>query len=259
MELTQRELADKYLFQNYYPDMTGSDLSKQLGIPTRSARRYLRNYREGLGKENSLPSFVQPMFFNGVIFDIETTNFGTEGYGGYLVCCSFLEFDSDTVETIEIRYEDQRNDERILKEIAKKLAQYTIHVGHNVAAYDYNWLNTKLSYYRLPNLDTAFYFDTYQVAKSLGIKTIKSLGNLIDYYKLEGTKTTIYKTSWSQVMSANEAEFDDALDEIVEHCEFDVRANRELLHRVILPDCISMRTNPLKVTKRHGNYWRYQT
>jgi uncharacterized protein YprB with RNaseH-like and TPR domain len=258
MEITQKQVAERYLTQNYFHNMTGSDLSKQLNIPQRSARRYLRTYRESLDKNYPLASHVQPMYFNGVVFDIETTNFGTEGYGGYCVCCSFLELDSDDVETIEIRFEDQRNDARILKEIAKKLAQYTLHVGHNIAAYDYNWLNTKLSYYRLPNLDTAFYLDTYQVAKSLGIKTTKSLGNLIDYYQLEGTKTTIYKTSWSQVMSPTEAEFDDALDEISEHCELDVRANRELLHRVILPDCISMRTNPLKVTKRQGNYWKYQ-
>lgn len=260
--LTQREEADKFLASNFYPTMTGAQLAQQMGIPKRSARRYLRNYRESLGK--ALPSVprlnVLPQRFNGVVFDIETTDFGTEGYAGFLVCCSFLELDSDTVETIEIRFEDGRSDERILKLVAKKLSNYTIHIGHNIAGYDYNWLNTRLSYYRLPNLDTAMYFDTYQVAKSLAIKTSKSLGNLIDYYGLEGVKTTIYRTSWNQVRSAIEAEFDDALDEIVEHCEHDVLANRELLYKVILPDCMTNgRLNPLKITRRQGNYWKYQT
>lgn len=258
--MTQKEEAEKYLTQNYYKDMTGADLARQLNISFRSARRYVRQYRDSLEKVRpSAPMLnVQPRSFNGVLFDIETTDFGTEGYSGYLICCSFLDLATDEVETIEIRFSDNRSDERILKDIAKKLSGYAIHVGHNIAAYDYNWLNSRLSTYGLPNLDTAFYFDTYQAAKSLAIKTGKSLGNLIDYYKLKGTKTTIYKTSWSQIMSPIETEFDDALDQIVEHCEYDVLANKELLYRVILPESLTIgRLNPLKVTKRQGNYWRY--
>lgn len=258
MPITQREIAEQYLNQHYYPNMTGSELASALDIPKRSARRYLRQYREHLAHTVTVPLSVTPQVLEGVVFDIETTDFGAEGYAGYLVCCSFVSLPSGKVETLEIRYTDYRNDQRLLMEVAKKLAQYPIHVGHNIAAFDYNWLNTRLRYHHLETLDTALYFDTYQIAKSLGLKTSKSLGNLIDYFGLEGIKTTIYRTSWSQVMSSDEAEFDDAIDEIVEHCEYDVLANRELFHHVVLPYCLANSTNPLKVSKLKGNYWRHQ-
>lgn len=253
------EHIEGYLAEHFYPEMSGKDLAEKISIPGRSARRYLRYYREKLNKLSSPVSLnVQPMFLNGCVFDIETTDFGTEGYAGYLICCSFADLHSDKVETLEIRYDDYRNDRRLIVEVARKLSQYALHVGHNIAAYDYNWLNTRLRYHRLPTLDSAFYFDTYQVPKAMGLKTTKSLGNLIDYFGLEGVKTTIYRTSWSMVNSSVETEFDDALDEISEHCQFDVLANKELFHQVILPYCMTRGgTNPLKMSKERGNYWRY--
>jgi len=256
----QKDQATAYLESNYYPTMTGKELSQELGIPDRSARRYLSAYRKQADYlKPKLSLNVQPQVMNGVVFDIETTDFGTEGYAGYLICCSFLPVGSDEVETLEIRYSDQRDDKRLVQEVARKLSQYTFHIGHYISGYDYNWLNSRLRYHRLPTLDTAFYFDTYQVFRAMAQKTRKSLGNLIDYFGLEGVKTTIYKTSWSKVMSPEEYEFDDALEEIVTHCELDVLANRELFHQIALPYSLtSGRTNPIKVSKERGNYWKYQ-
>jgi len=128
--LSQRENAEKYLRENYYPDMTGAQLAQQINIPSRSARRYLRNYREGLVKTYpSIPRLnVQPQFFRSVVFDIETTDFGTEGYAGHLVCCSFVELESGETETLEIRFDEGRNDFRLIQDVAKKLAHYTQYV-----------------------------------------------------------------------------------------------------------------------------------
>lgn len=252
-----QEKVNNYLTDHFHPKITGREVSEALGISGRSARRYVRLYKSQQHQVEILS--VPPLTLNGVVFDIETTDFGTEGYAGYLICCSFVELTSGKVETLEIQYDDYRNDRRLLQEVAKKLSQYPIHVGHNIAAYDYNWLNTRLRYYRLPTLDTSLYVDTYQLAKSMGLKTSKSLGNLIDYFGLDGVKTTIYRTSWSMVMSPDEEEFDDAIDEIVEHCEYDVLANKELFHQIIFPYCMSGgRTNPIKVSKERGNFWRYQ-
>lgn len=260
MPQTQKEQATGYLDNNYYPKMTGRELAVNLNIPGRSARRYLREYRKRMEHlQPKLSLNVQPQFMNAVVFDIETTDFGTEGYSGYMVCCSFLPLHDDKVETLEIRFDDQRDDKRLVQEVARKLSQYTFHIGHNIAAFDYNWINSRLRYHRLPTLDTAFYFDTYQVFRSLAQKTRKNLGNLIDYFGLEGVKTTVYKTSWSKVLSPEESEFDDALDEIVEHCEYDVLANRELFHQIALPYCMTRgRVSPFKMSQEHGNYWKYQ-
>jgi hypothetical protein len=234
--------------------MTGAALAKALARPSRSARRWLANYRYEIAPPVERITAPAEMM-DAVVFDIETTDFGTEGYAGWMVCCSFLPLMTGKVETLEIKFDDRGSDRELLTAVATKLAQYSFHIGHNIAAFDYNWLNSRMMFHGLQTLDAAYYFDTFQVAKSLAIKTRKGLGNLIDYFGLDGTKTTIYRTSWSRVMSPHKVEFELGLAEIVEHCELDVEANRRLfdiLHRYSM---LNGRTSAWKLSKHRGNYW----
>lgn len=236
------------------PNITGADLAREMGLAPRTARRYVANYKSQKKNRNIQKNYPDELN-ETVVFDIETTDFGTDGYLGRLVCCSFLPLGSNEVETLAIRFEDGGNDKELLIEVAKKLAQYRFHIGHNIATFDYGWLNARLMYHGLEPLDGAVYFDTFQVAKSLAIKTSKSLGNLIDYFGLEGIKTTIYRTSWSKVLSPDRDEFEDGLADIVYHCEHDVKANRNLYYPMHWYGIKNGRTNPWKITKFRNSHW----
>lgn len=248
---------EEYLVRNYDPDMSGADLAREMDIPSRSARRYMQHYRDNhVVVPPAIRPKVTPQTMDAVVFDIETTDFGTEGYAGRLVCCSFLPLNTGEVETLHIDFDDGGNDINLLTAVASKLSQYSFHIGHNIAAFDYNWLNSKLMFHSLPGLNSAYYFDTYQVARSLAIKTSKGLGNLIDYFGLEGVKTTIYRTSWSMISSPYEDDFNRALHEIREHCELDVAANRRLFDVLHHYSLSNGRAAAWKLTKVRGNYWK---
>lgn len=245
-----------YLESNYIPSMTGKELAEQLDLAGRSARRYLENYRKQLGKFAAPERHKAPYeSLDAVVFDIETSDFGTEGYAGRLLCCSFLNLRTSKVHTVEAKFKEH-NDRRLLREVAAELARYNYHIGHNIATYDYNWLNSRLMFHGLPTLDSAYYFDTYQVARSLALKTRKGLGNLIDYFGLEGIKTTIYRTSWSGALSPYQGEFEAAMKDIVFHCEQDVVGNRAVFNPLHHYALNNGRVNPWKLSKMRGNYWK---
>ena len=188
------------------------------------------------------------VMMRAAVYDIETTDFGTEGYAGHLVTCCILPLESEDVITLSITFDEHENDLRLLREVAAALNSYDILIGHNIQAFDANWLNSRLMYHRLAVLNTSLVFDTYQVAKSLAIRTRKGLGNLLDYFGLEGVKTTIYRTSWNNIRSPYRGEFEHTLAEIEYHCQQDVIGNRNLFD-VLYPYALSMRANPFKLSK----------
>lgn len=188
------------------------------------------------------------VLMRGAVFDLETTDFGTEGYSGYLICCCVLPLDRDEVETHIIRYDEHGDDRRLVREVAGVLNGYEILIGHNIQAFDLNFLASRCMFHGLPLVSTALIFDTYQISKTLALKTRKSLGNLLDYFGLEGEKTSIYRTSWNNIRSPYLGEFNEAARDIAYHCEQDVIGNRNLFD-TLYPYAMSLRTNPFKVSK----------
>lgn len=221
------------------PDITGAELSRRLAIPGRSARRYVSNFNE---HKSSVP------LLKAAVYDIEVSSFGTEGYAGILIMCCILPLDAREPRVIKLKYQDAPNDRIVLEETREALAEYDILIGHNSAAFDENWLNSKLMFYGLPLLRTHLRFDTYQVAKALAIRTSKSLGNLLDFFSLPGEKTIIYRTSWSEVYSRTEQEFSRAISEIEYHCAQDVLGTRELFGK-LYHYALMTGKNPFKLSK----------
>lgn len=275
------ELARTWL---RYDDDEKALIAAKLGVTTEYAARMLRMWRQVDAKQQAeanrmvasltgeqqeprpavlelTPPVIkqtQPInphaLLKAAVFDIECTDFGTEGYSGLLICTSILPLDgSDNVQTVALRYDDHNDDRRVLKETIAVLAQYDILIGHNVAAFDFNWLHSRWLFHDSRGSDVGdwprwLYGDTFQMAKALAIKTRKGLGNLIDYFDIEGVKTTIYRTSWNKIRSYDQAEFTQGLHDIVYHCEQDVIANRNLWD-ILYRDSLGMRNNPLKVSK----------
>lgn len=185
---------------------------------TRSGKRPLNGH--GIGKM--------------AIFDIETTDLAAVGRQGFLVCCGILPTDADEPYTLSLKFgENSGDDKRLLEDVLGELGKYDFLIGHNVAAFDLNWLNTRRAIHELPPMRPWYVFDTYMIAKSLALRVDrKSLAFLCDLFGVEIVKTSIYPAAWNDVRSPLEREFRGALDDIVYHCQEDVKATRLLFERL---------------------------
>lgn len=191
---------------------------------------------------------------SAAVFDLECTDFGTEGYAGYLICGCILPLGAERPETVAIQFEEHGDDRRLVKELLAALGRYDIIIGHNVTAFDFNWLRSRWLHHAARGGDVGDWprrwvvMDTYQAARSTAVKTRKSLGNLGDFFGLEGEKTTIYRTSWNNVRSPYRQEFDATMHNVLYHCEQDVILNRNLFN-IMWANALSMGISPLRFTK----------
>jgi hypothetical protein len=180
------------------------------------------------------------VYLRAAVVDIETTDFGTEGFSGYLICVCILPLDAEKPITLHINFEESGDDRKLLTTVVKALSRFDILIGHNWRAFDANWLESRLMFHRMSSLHAHMTYDTYQAARALALKTGKSLGNLIDYFSLEGEKTSIRRTSWNDIRSPNRDEFDRTLKNIIYHCEQDVISNRNLFD-ILYPRTMMLR------------------
>lgn len=170
---------------------------------------------------------------DAAIFDIETMDFSAGGVVDHLICVSILPLDQPEPATYRLNFADNGNDVRLLKEIIDALNTFDILIGHNIAAFDLNWLTSRALYHGL-SIDKRFlYYDTYQAARRMAIKADrKSLAFLADFLRVPFTKTAVHPVSWSHVASRDKDEFEEAMNDIIYHCEQDVLANREIFNAI---------------------------
>jgi hypothetical protein len=163
------------------------------------------------------------------VFDIEVTDFGSAGYKGFLICCCILPLDSDEVQTYQIEFGEE-DDKRVLAETIQALSKYDILIGHFINGFDLPWLASRIAWHNLPTFRRWFYIDTFTWAKRLRLRSRKKLSTLIDYFGITGIKTGIEVSSWNDVRSPFPDTFHESRDDIIYHCEHDVKANREVFY-----------------------------
>jgi len=202
---------------------------------------YMRDLNLDEEVHTAYPTIKAPRIQNKTaIMDIEVMSpaFGRMSkYSIYLLCVSFLDFETGEVKTLEITHEDGRDDKRLLNAVFQEMRKYTFIIGHNVKGYDLNWLMTRAIFYGWDIPDRAFYYCTYQGAKRIPLLHRKGLGNLIDFFRIKtAEKTQIMPIEWDRANSPHKADFDEAMQQIVYHCEQDVIANREVYDLVMKYD-----------------------
>jgi len=183
-------------------------------------------------EETAYPPILVPAVNNrSAILDLEvlSPSFNRMGrYSHFLLCASFYPFDGEPY-TLSLQWDDQRDDRRLLHQVLNEVAQYEFIVGHNVKGYDINWLMTRCMFYGWQIPRRLFYYCTYAAAKRIPIATRKSLGHLMDFFRItEAEKTQILPVQWDRIRSPYKADFDNAMRDIVYHCENDVIGNRRL-------------------------------
>lgn len=167
------------------------------------------------------------VYLRSAVFDLETTDFNTASYKGFLICCCILPLDSDEVQTYQIEFGDP-DDRRVLAEAIQALSAFDILIGHNISGFDLPWLASRVAYHNFPPFRRWYSIDTYQWSKRAKLRTRKKLSTLIDYFGVTGIKTAVEESSWNEIRSPFPSEFNAARDDIVYHCELDCFANRDV-------------------------------
>lgn len=169
---------------------------------------------------------VEPGLFNAVVWDIETTDFKADI--GSLMVSSFVDLRTGLLKTRTIHDFDGglHNQERaVALWTAEQLTDADVIIGHNVKAFDRNFLNGVMARHRLGLTPQRTYVDTMLIARyGLKGKMGVSMENLADVLGLPIPKDKPSKNDWRAYIGGDPA----AVERITQRCELDVIVNVHL-------------------------------
>jgi uncharacterized protein YprB with RNaseH-like and TPR domain len=164
-------------------------------------------------------------------WDIEATNLDA-GFGR-LLCCSFIDLDSDEVETFRVdtkpwKGKGKIDDSKLAEAIRARLHASDIVVGWYSSQYDKRFVNARLAKHGLPPLrltkeNGTVHIDAMYASSPMKIGS-RRLDNISRFFDSPNRKTALDPDTWAAAAAGDRA----ALDEIVVHCEADVRVLKDL-------------------------------
>lgn len=159
-------------------------------------------------------------------WDLETTDL--KGLMGRLLCCSFAPIDGHAVgEVYTFRADERRfktrskiDDSKLALAIRDELERYDLIIGWNSKLFDAPFLNARLTYAGQRPLRTHFHLDLMYYARGGAMRIGSSkLVNVQKFLRLGEEKTEISWERWQEAALGDRA----AMDEVVVHCEQDVK------------------------------------
>lgn len=168
-----------------------------------------------------------------VVFDIETTDL--KGLMGRMLCVSFL--DGQTGEVTTFRADEQPwkgrtkiDDKKLAVACRNHLEKYKLIVGHNSKLFDVPFVNARLAKHGERPIHVEWHMDTrwYLNSASMRIGSAK-LDNAQKFFDLGEAKTPISWEQWQLAATLDKS----AMDEVVVHCEQDVKVLAELVPHVL--------------------------
>lgn len=184
------------------------------------------------------------------VVDIETTDLSGVG-GGILLCVCVRPLATKRTRVFRIdsyKYEPskefgtfERQEKDLLHDVREELKKYDLIIGHNIDGFDLNFLKTRA--YRC-GMDWALYpftYDTMKAFRRTGYRTVLNkigkpsagMDMVSDFLGLEQLKTKIYPVEWWQAVWGSDAQRVEAMNNIVDHCQRDVRTN-DLMYEILL-------------------------
>lgn len=177
-----------------------------------------------------------------VVFDIETTDLGAVG-AGMITCVCLRPMQTKRTRTYHIgMYEFDPSDEfgfferqerALLEDVFKELSTYHIWIGHNIDKFDIPYLRSRA--FRLGvNFDLSpFTYDTLKAFRRTGYLTRPNgfgkpsggLAFVADFGGIVQEKTAIYPAEWWMQIWGNKKARIEAIQNVVDHCQRDVRMN----------------------------------
>lgn len=168
-----------------------------------------------------------------VVFDIETTDL--KGLMGRILCCSFLDGITGEVKTFRSdekpwRGRSKIDDSKLAVAIREELEKYTLIVGHNSKLFDVPFVNARLAKAGERPIRVQWHLDTrwYLNSASMRVGSAK-LENAQKFFELGEAKTPISWEQWQLAATLDKQ----AMDEVVVHCEQDVKVLAELVPHIL--------------------------
>jgi uncharacterized protein YprB with RNaseH-like and TPR domain len=176
------------------------------------------------------------------VFDIETTSLGAVG-SGIILCVCIRPMQTKRTRTYHIgMYEFEpddtagfleREEKALLEDVKKEFSNYHILIGHNVEKFDWPYLKSRafrrgMEWSLYPGLyDTlkAFRRTKYLTVMNGFGKPSGGLDMVADFGGINQEKTKIYPVQWWEGVWGSKQMRAEALQDISEHCQADVRMN----------------------------------
>jgi uncharacterized protein YprB with RNaseH-like and TPR domain len=172
-------------------------------------------------------------FVSSVILDIESTALYADL--GVVLCMSYESSEDPgkvhTLRTDRLNPTDWKkgirgNDREMVKQANEVIRSHDIVIAHNGRFFDVPFLRTRAMVHRLSPLHSMVIVDPVLVARRHLRFERNSLSRLLDTLGLKDKKTPLDLSVWTDVILNGSKE---GMDNIVEHCEADVKALSGLL------------------------------
>jgi len=170
-----------------------------------------------------------------VAFDLECTSLS--GMIGRILCCSFQPI-SGPDESLPVytfrgdqkpyRATDIVDDSKLAIAIRDELEKYDLIIGHNSKLFDRKFLNARLIKAGERSLKPIWHIDTMWVVRT-HFRMSSKLDNVQKMLGLSDEKTVIDWDVWARGATFNKG----AMDEIVHHCEQDVKVLESAYWRLL--------------------------
>ena len=167
-----------------------------------------------------------------VFWDLETTDL--KALMGRILCSSFVTLDGEAytfrLDEKPWKGRSKIDDSRLVVAVRDELEKYDLIVVHNGRLFDIPMLNARLAKANERPLRTHFVLDTrwYLNSASMRIGSAK-LENAQKFFGLGEEKTPITWENWQLAATHDKA----AMDEVVYHCEQDVKVLKQLYPHVL--------------------------
>ena len=163
-----------------------------------------------------------------VCWDIEAG--GLKANVDQVYCAGFKPYGEDAY--VIARHEDDTSDEWLCKKIAKELDKYDIIVTYYGLDFDKPFMNSRLLKHGLPILPRQLHLDCYRLAKKIFKRTLvsKRLISVCELLSISG-KGRVEFDKWEVFKYGTSRQKKKSLDEIAEHCLWDVITLDEVLNR----------------------------
>lgn len=170
-------------------------------------------------------------------WDLECTDLS--GMIGHVLCCSFIEINTcgnceDRVWTLRLDEKPYRNkkdptdDSKLVEAIRDTLEQYDIIYGWNSKLYDEKFLKARLAKHGLRALRARWSLDGMWIVRT-HLRTSSKLDNVQKFLNLPEQKTPISWDDWARASAGQK----DGMNQVVTHCEADVRVLRDTYWRIL--------------------------
>lgn len=174
-------------------------------------------------------------------FDIETTDLAAVGAG--MLVCACVQPEGEEIRSFRIdgyKFKAdtkfgflEREEAALLVDVVSELKKYPLLVGHNIDKFDLPFLRSRAYRLNAPCELYPFTYDTLKAFRRVGLRTVLNgfgkpsagLAHVADFFGIPQEKTGIFPVEHWRTIWGNEAQRNMAMDNLIDHCERDVRMN----------------------------------